>query len=112
MSHNNKHKFLKGRYYHLYNRVITGSNLFNDEKEYLIFFKRYDKYFRNYFTTYAYCLIPNHFHFLVKVKDNVDEFVKLEKTNASKKYINNDEPYNFFLEHQLSRMFSGGYFSI
>ena len=73
----------------------------------LNFLKRYFRYFSSYFETYAYCLIPNHFHFLVKVKDEVEYAVTKENTNAAKKYLKGEEDLNFFIEHQLSRMFSG-----
>jgi len=68
MARNNKHRFEKGDWYHIYNKVVSGEKLFNEARDYHDFLKRYDKYFGSYFDTFAYCLLPNHFHFLVGMK--------------------------------------------
>lgn len=107
MARNYRDEFEVGGIYHVYNKVVSGETFFKNERDYNSFLERYLKYFSPYFETFAYCLIPNHFHFLIRVKDNVDSFVAKENTNAAKKYLNGEEPLNFFLEHQLSRMLSG-----
>ena len=107
MSRKYRDPFIQGGYYHIYNKVISETILFRDDSDYQDFLIRYKKYFGHYFYTIAYCLIPNHFHFLVKVRDSFDDHISSENTNASKKYLNDQEPLNFFLENQLSRMFSG-----
>ena len=96
-----------GGIYHIYNRTIPGKKLYESEDDYLDFLDRYKRYFVSYFDTYAYCLTPNHFHFLIKVKEQEEIDVSKEKTKAAKKYLSREVPFNFFLEHQLSRMFSG-----
>ncbi|MBL0309574.1 MAG: hypothetical protein IPP77_07850 [Bacteroidetes bacterium] len=35
-----------------------------------IYLKQYDRYLGDYLDTFAYCLLPNHFHLLVRVKEN------------------------------------------
>ena len=71
--------------------------------------ERYSKYFSPYFKTYAYCLIPNHFHLLIKVKK--EGVIKLsasnENTNAARNYLNGSKDLNSFLENQFSRCFGG-----
>lgn len=90
-------------------KVVTGEKLFHTESDYLEFLKRYKKYLAQYFNTWTYCLIPNHFHFLVKVKtqDELKVSSEGEKTNASKLYLEGKKPFTFLLENQLSRMLSG-----
>ena len=107
MGRNQKDYFDHGGIYHIYNKVVTGRKLFETDIDYYDFLRRYQKYLSPYFDTYAYCLIPNHYHFLVKVKEPENIDVSLEKTIAAKKYTNGEELINFFLENQLSRMFSG-----
>lgn len=61
-----------GKYYHIYNRGINGTNLFFEERNYLFFLEKYSFYMSKVLETYAYCLLGNHFHLLVKVKDNLN----------------------------------------
>ena len=58
------------RFYHLYNRGNNHENIFFEEKNYKFFLKKYQDYLMEYVSTYAFCLLPNHFHFLIKVHDN------------------------------------------
>jgi hypothetical protein len=58
-----------GKYYHIYNRGINGENLFREKANYLYFLKLYDKYIEHVAETFAWCLMPNHFHLLVRIKD-------------------------------------------
>jgi REP element-mobilizing transposase RayT len=54
-----------GNYYHIYNRGNNGEPLFFEEENYIYFLKLYDKYISPIAETYAWCLMKNHFHFLV-----------------------------------------------
>ena len=67
-----------GKYYHIYNRGINKGNLFFERDNYLYFMKLYKKHLLPIAKTYAYCLLPNHFHFLVKIKDEGD-FLKVSQ---------------------------------
>ena len=58
-----------GRYYHIYNRGINGTDLFTTNDNYSWFMKLYFKYIDLIADTYAWCLMKNHFHFLVRIKD-------------------------------------------
>ena len=55
-------------YYHIYNRGTNGETVFRQKRNYLYFLTLYLKYFHPFVETFAYCLMPNHFHFLVLVK--------------------------------------------
>jgi REP element-mobilizing transposase RayT len=57
-----------GSYYHLYNRGNGGANLFRRERNYRYFLKKYAYYAEPVAQTFAYALMPNHFHLLVRVK--------------------------------------------
>jgi putative transposase len=60
---------LTGTFYHIYNRGNNGENLFYREENYFYFLHRFDQYLSPYIDVYAYCLLPNHFHFLIKTKE-------------------------------------------
>ena len=58
-----------GRYYHIYNRAISTENLFHQVTNYEHFLRLYDKYIEPVAETFAWCLMPNHFHLLIKIKE-------------------------------------------
>ncbi len=55
-------------FFHIYNRGNDGINIFYDNENYGYFLKKFDEYLSAYLSVYSYCLLPNHFHFLVKIK--------------------------------------------
>jgi len=61
-----------GRYYHIYNRGINSCNLFEENTNYEHFLRLYEKYIHPIADTYAWCLMPNHFHFLVRIKEAME----------------------------------------
>jgi len=58
-----------GKFYHIYNRGINGDKLFYEDDNYNYFLKLYDKHINVIADTYGYCLMSNHFHFLIKIKE-------------------------------------------
>ena len=58
-----------GKIYHIYNHGNAEDNLFRCDENYRYFLQKYGEYIPPVVNTYAYCLLPNHFHFLVKVKE-------------------------------------------
>ncbi len=71
-----------GYYYHIYNRGINRQNIFFEERNYHYFLKLYVKYVVPVADTYAYCLLRNHFHFLVRIK-TVEEQEQAAETNQT-----------------------------
>ena len=61
-------QFYENTYYHLYNRTNNEEALFRSEENYLYFLKKYRYYLDDYLETIGYCLMPTHFHFLVRPK--------------------------------------------
>ena len=62
-------------YYHIYNRGNNKDKIFYHTGDYFFFMAKYRELLSPYVKTYAYCLIPNHFHFLIKIKyseENID----------------------------------------
>jgi hypothetical protein len=55
--------------YHFYNHANGNDVLFRTDENYRYFLKQYVKHLCPVFDTFAYCLLPNHFHFLIRVKD-------------------------------------------
>lgn len=58
-----------GSYYHIYNRGINSCNLFRESDNYLYFMKLYEKYIDVAAHTFAWVLMPNHFHLLIRIRE-------------------------------------------
>jgi len=57
----------KGMYYHIYNRGVNKSTLFREPANYLFVTEKLQAYRKqNNLTIIAYCLMPNHYHLLVR----------------------------------------------
>jgi len=71
-------KFEEGCFYHVYNRSVDRKPMFKSDANYEYFLQRYDYYISDYAETYAYCLMNNHFHLLIRVRDlDLTTFEKL-----------------------------------
>jgi len=56
-----------GVFYHIYNRGTNREDIFIEGRNYDYFMQLYIKYIEPVAETYAYCLLKNHFHLLVRV---------------------------------------------
>ena len=61
--------FIENQFYHVYNRANGDDQLFYTDANYFYFLEKLYSYVSAFVEIYTYCLIPNHFHLLVKVKD-------------------------------------------
>lgn len=66
-------------FFHIYNRGNRKKKLFHSEKDYNVFLGLLSKYLNIYRHTnlFAYCLMPNHFHLLLKTSSETQDLVKL-----------------------------------
>jgi len=62
--------------YHIFNRGNNRENIFFEEKNYLYFLELVKKHILPIADIYAYCLLPNHFHILLKIKDEKEIHLK------------------------------------
>lgn len=62
-------KLEKGYFYHIYNRGNNKEDLFPADENCSYFLSLISKYLLPISQIYAYCLLKNHFHFLIQIKD-------------------------------------------
>ncbi len=56
--------------YHIYNRGNNRQKKFFGQEHYFLFLRKLRIHLLKYADLLAYCLMPNHFHLLIKVKEN------------------------------------------
>jgi putative transposase len=89
-------------YYHIFNHANGDEDLFWETENYRYFLQQYYKHINNIADTYCYCLMPNHFHLLVRIKTkeaittHLPGFKNLEGVAASN-----------MLSKQFSNFFNG-----
>ena len=81
-------KLEKDTVFHLYNRGNNKQTIFFTRENYLFFLKKVRKFLFPVSDILAYCLMPNHFHFLIHANENT------EKTKLFK-----DREINIFSEN-------------
>jgi len=74
-------------FYHFYNRGNNKERIFIEEDNYFYFLKLVKKYLIQIVDIYSYCLLPNHFHLLFRVKDE-NKFTKHQIENIHQHFSN------------------------
>lgn len=94
-------------FYHIYNRGINGENIFKSDHNYLFFFNKISEFLVAVCDVYAYCLMSNHFHLLIKIKsdDELESFTKVQNPNADFNVKGLHSPQNIFSK-QFARIFN------
>jgi putative transposase len=79
-----------GNYYHIYNRGNNRIDIFYEAENYYYFLRLYNKYIEPVAETFAWCLLKNHFHILVRIKtrDEIDSSKLTYSTTDKPKVIN------------------------
>jgi putative transposase len=85
-----------GHYYHNYNRGNNRENIFVEERNYRYFMQLYQKYILPVCDTFAYCLMRNHFHFLVRVKELQNQTSEVFETSEVSSKTITPQFSNFF----------------
>jgi putative transposase len=93
--------FIEGGTYHVYNRGNGDDPIFRNHANYEYFLKKYFLYMSMHWETHAWCLMPNHFHFIVTVKPPL---MGEEYTQCSQAFANLCNGYAQSFNRQHKRM--------
>ena len=100
--------FRDGGIYHVLNQGINGQPIFKSDRNRRFFCHRMQTYLVPYFDIWAWALLGNHFHILLRIKPldaNFMQAVELEQTQESKRFLVHGD-LNAFLEDQFKRLFT------
>jgi len=84
-----KTKFIAGEYYHVYNRGTNKNRIFLSDENYLFLLKRVKEAVAKFnIAVIAYCLMPNHYHFLLRQNSDlsISDFMQFIFNSYSKAF--------------------------
>lgn len=76
-----KEDFERGAYYHIYNHGNGADLIFKTADNYSFFLQRENKYMNEVWELVGWCLMPNHYHLLIKIREDVDGIESDEAIN-------------------------------
>ena len=76
-------EFYSGHTYHVYNQGNNRENIFFDKENYLYFIEKMKHHLTPHVEILAWCLMPNHFHWLFQVKKEYRNSSKLNNKEKS-----------------------------
>ena len=94
------------QYYHLYNHAVGRDNFFNNDDNYRYFLKKYTQYIYPICQTFAYCLMPNHFHLLIRVRGEEVLLSQAQRLHPNKLLVEAEFSYLEFAMQQFSNFFN------
>ena len=87
-------------FYHVYNRANGKEKIFRSKENYRFFLQQYRDFISPIADTFCYCLMPNHFHFLIRIKNAVE--IKETLKESFQKYGTAEK----LASKQFSKLFS------
>lgn len=86
-------KLEPGKFYHIFNRGNNHGVIFFEERNYAYFLDRYKKYISGIADTFAYCLLGNHFHLLLRLRET--ESIA-QHSSSTQSALNSSKPFSDF----------------
>jgi putative transposase len=94
-------QFEPGHFYHIYNRSVDLKPMFRSVENYRYFLNQYLKYSHPVLETYAFCLLGNHFHLLVRIRD-LDTLQKFSVRKTDPHEIVSHQFQKFFQSYAMA----------
>jgi putative transposase len=75
-------QFTEDSFYHIYNRGNDKQTIFFQERNYDFFLQKVEKYVTPNADLVAWCLMSNHFHFLIQANTSSTKIIKEKPTKC------------------------------
>jgi len=101
--------------YHIFNHANGFENVFREAENYRYFLEKYRLYISPIAETYAWCLMPNHFHLVVRIRkrDVIEKLILNSNSNSTFSKVQNfgkgeveKNSSNAIIEKYLSKQFA------
>ncbi len=79
-------KLTANTYYHIFNRGNNKCDIFIEQENYDYFIELLTKYITPIAAIFSYCLLKNHFHLLVRIKDINEDIISRSFSNLFNAY--------------------------
>lgn len=98
-----------GLIYHIWTHANGSENLFRTEENYNYFLERYIHHVHPVVETFAYCLMPNHLHMMIRVREEEEvlEYVREKKEDPNLQGFQNLGGLSGFVSQRYSNLFNG-----
>ncbi len=103
--------FEENSIYHVYNRTNNKEQLFLSDENRLYFLNKYKLFLSPYLDTYCWCLMPTHFHLLVRVKplQTAEEYLLSKevkyRTLTDRKFLTGKILLTELISHSFRQLF-------
>ena len=84
------------KFYHVFNRGINGARIFSSNQNYAYFLTLLQKHILPISKIHCYCLLPNHFHFLIEMKSENEIKLNFPSLNTDIETFISKQFSNFF----------------
>lgn len=100
--------FKAGQMYHIWTHANGDENLFREEENYRYFLEKYAYHVHPVVESFAYCLMPNHLHLMVRVREEKEvlEFLRDKKDDLNLQGLRNLGGLKKVIPQQLSNLFN------
>jgi len=94
--------------YHIWTHANGDENLFRNEENYRYFLDKYVHYIMPIAKTFAYCLMPNHLHLMVKVREEKEvlNYLRSKKKDQTLQGFGTLGGFSKVISRQFSHLFN------
>jgi len=93
--------------FHIFNHANGFENVFKEAENYRFFLEKYQLHISPIAETYAYCLMPNHFHLVVKIRKRevIEELIR-NKNNSMEENTSKVQNFGRVLDNEIEKFLS------